>query len=198
MEKKRRLVFKKKIAVLVSKRNQTKKMSEEERIEKKQQDREEEENSSEDPTTTKPTEWNAETDSVCLDVRAFFEQNPNGPVTQKSTVTRAGQEDPVYIGKTMYMLRTKNRNLTQTPLTKQRLKALQDIPGFQTFLQQPSLTKPKPTPEITHLSRGLQQHITNMEDQLLQLQVAYQKTCHDIAETELRIFRRRSKRARHF
>ena len=100
--------------------------------------------------------WDPDTDPVVVNVRQFFEENPEGPVSQQSVlvqVDEAGDEVKVPIGKTMYTLRTKSRHEKPTQMTQDRLKALQDLPQFVAFLQQPTVSKPKPSAEIAHMTQ---------------------------------------------
>jgi len=104
--------------------------------------------------------WDAETDKVVKWTRAFFEAYPNGPVSQQSTIDSTDDDGNLVtepIGKTMYTLRTKSRAPTekQTELTRDRINALNDIPGFMSFLEQPIVSKPKASPEVIHMGASL-------------------------------------------
>jgi hypothetical protein len=138
--------------------------------------------------------WDPEKDTVCCDVTAFFREFPKGPVTQKSEVWRPGNEKPVPIGKTMYALRTKSRQSEQTPLVKLRLEALKQIPGFASFLDQPVICKPKPTPDIINIAKGLKMRIPKMQANELELMMYYQENLAKIARTEWEIFSHKRQR----
>jgi len=140
--------------------------------------------------------WDPDTDPVVVNVRQFFEENPEGPVSQQSVlvqVDEAGDEVKVPIGKTMYTLRTKSRHEKPTQMTQDRLKALQDLPQFVAFLQQPTVSKPKPSAEIAHMAEKLREAYEDTNRKALKFETFYLQNMARATELEQQIQEKRRK-----